>query len=419
MTGYFGRGRRLALAGSLAAFVVAGTAWAEPAPPFAQLLRETADAPRVTALQADVDRAQGLSQQARARPNPYVSVYAENFGGSSPYGGFGRTETTLQLNQPVEIGGRRSSRIAAGEAGVVAARARNREGRIAYAYDLARAYAAAEIAERRIGIAEDEVEEAEADLKLARALVTSGKEARLRQLQAETELATLQADLEGARAGRVTALARLSALAGKEVPFTSLSESLLDRVSAKPAAGPTDPLQTATYLAAVAEQDAAARRVTAERRRAIPEVTLQVGLRRLDYDNANAIVAGVQMPFPVFDGNKGNIAAAEAESRGARARAAAAQLEAEADVRSAIVLVEAADLKAAAADRAMSTADETYRLARIAYESGKSPLIELLAARHGLGVARGILVDSAAGRLDARAQLARLKGLTITGEPVQ
>jgi cobalt-zinc-cadmium efflux system outer membrane protein len=67
----------------------------------------------------------------------------------------------------------------------------------------------------------------------------------------------------------------------------------------------------------------------------------------------------------------------------------------------------------------MATAEEGYRLARIAYEAGKSPLIELLASRRNLGTARGVILDAAIARLDARANLARLSGLTITGEAVQ
>lgn len=419
MDGFNRRWRIHALAGSLAAFGLVGMAWADPAPPFSQLLRQTADSPRIAILEADVQQAEGLAEQARARPNPSISVYGENFGGSSPYGGFGRTETTVQYNQPFELGGKRSSRIAAARAGVLAARARGAAGRVSYAFELARAYAAAEIAERRIGLAEDEVEEASADLKVARALVAAGKEARLRQLQAETELNTVQADLEGAKAGRTAALARLSALAGVESPFTSLSESLLDRLAAQPATGPIDPLQSATYLAAEAEREAASRRVIVERKRAIPDVTAQLGVRRLEIDNATAVVAGVSLPLHIFDRNKGNIAAAQAELRGAEARAAAARLEVQSGVRSAQAFIVAADARAFAAARTVATAQETYRLARIAYEAGKSPLIELLVARHGLGVARGIVLDASAARLDARAGLARLSGLTITGDPVQ
>ncbi|CAM3216176.1 Metal transporter [Sphingomonas antarctica] len=419
MDGFNRRWRAYALAGTLAGFSLAGSAWAEPAPPFAQLLRQTGDSPRIAVLNAEIAQAEGLAEQARARPNPTITVYGENFGGTSPYGGFGRTETTLQYNQPFELGGKRSARMAAGRAGVTAAEARGLAGRQAYAYELARAYAAAEIADRRIGLAEDEVEEATADLKVARALVGAGKEARLRQLQAETELNTLTAELEGVKAGRTAAFARLSALAGVEMPYTSLSASLLDRLAAQPASGPIDPLQSAGFRAAEAEREAASRRVTVERKRAIPDVTAQIGVRRLEADNATALVAGVSLPLHIFDRNKGNIAAAQAELRGAEARAASARLEALAGVQSGQALVAAADRRAQAAARTMATAEETYRLARIAYEAGKSPLIELLAARHGLGVARGVVLDAAAARLDARASLARLSGLTITGEPVQ
>ncbi|MEZ0497672.1 TolC family protein [Sphingomonas sp. IW22] len=419
MNGSYRRQRVLALAGTLAALCPAGAAWSQTAPPFAQLLSQTRDVPRVTALEADVARARGLAEQARARPNPSINVYAENFAGDLDRNARNQQQTTFQIDQPIELGGKRSARIAAGEAGIVAAQARNRDGRLVYATELARAYVGAEIADRRIALAEDEVEEAIADLKVARALVGAGKEARLRQVQAETELNTLQADLENARALKTVALARLSALAGSPTPFTGVSESLLDRLDARPTIGPIDPMQATTVRVAEAERDAAARAVTVQQRLAIPNVTAQLGVRQLRVASGPAVVAGVSVPLPFFDRNRGNIAAARADLQGAEARAAAARLEAEAGTRAGLALVEAADARAAAAQRTMATAEEGYRLARIAYEAGKSPLIELLAARHNLGVARGVILDAAAARLDARANLARLQGLTITGEAVQ
>ncbi|CAM3067631.1 outer membrane protein, cobalt-zinc-cadmium efflux system [Sphingomonas sp. OV641] len=419
MNGSYRRQRVLALAGTLAALWPAGAAWSQTAPPFAQLLNQTRDVPRVTVLEADVARARGLAEQARARPNPSINVYAENFAGDLDRNARNQQQTTFQIDQPIELGGKRSARIAAGEAGIVAAQARNRDGRLVYATELARAYAGAEIADRRIAIAEDEVEEATDDLKVARALVGAGKEARLRQVQAETELNTLQADLENARALKTAALARLSALAGITTPFTGLSESLLDRLDAKPAFGPIDPMQATMVRVAEAERDAAARAVTVQQRLAIPNVTAQLGVRQLRVASGPAVVAGISVPLPLFDRNRGNISAARAELQGAEARAAAARLEAEAGTRAGLALVEAADARAAAAQRTLATAQEGYRLARVAYEAGKSPLIELLAARHNLGVARGVILDAAAARLDARANLARLQGLTITGEAVQ
>lgn len=419
MNGTTSRHRLAALLGGFAGVMLAGAAWADPAPPFAQLLKQAQASPRVAALDADVDRAKGLAEQARARPNPTISLYGENFAGSSPYAGFGRTETTLQYNQPFELGGKRSARVAAGEAGVSAAAARGHQGRVLFAHELALAYVAVELADKRIEIAEDEVEEAEADFKLAGALVAAGKEARLRALQSETELNAARAMLEGTRATRTAALARLSALAGAEASFTGISESLLDRLAAPPSYGPVDPKRNAGYATALADREAAARHAIAERKRAIPDVTGQIGVRRLEGDRATAIVAGISLPLTLFDRNKGNIAAAEAELRGAEARAANARFEAEANVRAVLALIAAAESRIAAADRTLRTAQETYRLARVAYEAGKSPLSELLTARHGLGIARGVGVDAAAARIDARAQLASLQGLAITGDPVQ
>jgi cobalt-zinc-cadmium efflux system outer membrane protein len=418
MTDHSGRRRSLAPIGMLAATMLAGPALAEPAPPFAQLLRQAQQSPQVEALQSDVERAQGLAVQARARPNPTVSLYGENFAGSALTTALAaRRRRFRSISRSNWAAKGRADRGGAG--GVTAAQLRSQEGRLTYAFDLARAYASVEIADKRIELAEDEVEEATADLMLARALVASGKEARLRSLQAETELNTLQADLVVTQANRKAALLRLSALAGVETPFTALGESLLERQSSRPATGPIDPMQTAMVRVAEAEGDAARRRVTLQRKAAIPDVTMQFGVRRLEQERSNALVAGISVPLHLFDRNRGNIAAAQAEERGAQARLADARLEARAEVEAGQALLEAAEARAQATARTLATAEETYRLARIAYEAGKSPLIELLAARHGLGVARGVRLDASAASLDARANLARLQGLTITGEPVQ
>ncbi len=422
MTDFIGRQRlRVVLIGLMG--MAGGLAYtdvrAQTAPPFAQLFRETANAPRQIELEAEVDRAEGLALQARARPNPTVSVMTENIAGQSPYRGFDRSENTLQINQPIELGGKRSARIAAGKSGVDAALARTRDGRLIYAYDLALAYGAAEIADRRIELAEDEVEEAETDMRAAKSLVGAGKEARLRSLQAETEVNSLQAEVDTAKAQRVGAYARLSALAGQSTAFADLAEPLLSRFEPKTGYGPVDPLQTAPYLAAKAEKEAAESRLKAARRQAIPDVTASFGVRRLEIDKANALIAGLSVPLPLFDRNRGNIDAAEADVRAAAARDSATLLNVQAEIAASLALNEAADARVTASERTLATANETYRLARIAYEAGKSPLIELLNARHGLGVARGVVLDAATARLEARARLARLQGLTITGEPVR
>lgn len=172
-------------------------------------------------------------------------------------------------------------------------------------------------------------------------------------------------------------------------------------------------------MLAQAEREAASLRLDVERRRATPDITANIGVRRLDYENSTALVGGVTIPLHIFDRNRGNIAASRAEVDMAEARLAIARNEARAEAQAAAAELAAANARATAAIDAKATADETYRLARIAYEAGKSPLVELLAARHGLGAARGVMLDAQTAQFEARARLARLQGRTITGEPIQ
>jgi cobalt-zinc-cadmium efflux system outer membrane protein len=422
MTGFSCRQPRHAVVGLVAVLLstaTGGVAQAQNAPPYTMLLREASNAPRATLLAAEVARTEGLAEQAHARPNPTVSVLAENIAGGGPYSGLGGAENTVQLNQPFELAGKRSARVAAANAAVTAARARGLEGRIAYAHDLALAYAAVEIAQGRIDLAEDEVEEAEADARLAGALVDAGKEASLRRLQAETVLNAQRAELELAKAGQFAALARLSALAGASQNFKGITGSVLGLVDDAPAIGPSDSAGSAVYQTALAERDAASLRIRVERKRGVPDVTGSLGVRRLERDGATALVVGIALPLPIFDRNRGNIAAAVADARAANARAEAVRLENEAERRGALAQVDATALQVKAAVASLATAQEAYRLARIAYEAGKAPLIELLSARHNLGAARGVVLDARAARFTAYATLARLQGRTVTGDRIQ
>ena len=382
---------------------------AEPAPPYRDLLAQAqSSAPRLA--EAGVRQAHGLARQAAARPNPTASVEMENFNGTGPYRGTGVAETTYSVGLPVELGGKRGARIAAGRAGVDAARARLAQARADYAFELAAAYAEAEAAERRVTLAQESLTLAEEDLRAARALVEAGKEAELRSLQAQAGVTSARAALDAARTARASAFARLTALSGSPTPFTALSESLLPRPTPENLERTIDALSVPAVVAAQAEREAAARRVRVERTRAVPDVTVSAGVRRFSGDDASAVVAGVSVPIPVFDQNRGNVNAAQGELLAAEARLNAARLDAEAELRTALFQVEAAQSRVAAAGETEATAAEAYRLTRLAYEAGKSPLVELTNARRALAEARTQTIEAQLQRLRAEAGLARLQG---------
>lgn len=76
--------------------------------------------PALAAARADVDAARGRLRQARFRFNPDLNVEVENFAGTGPYSGFNGTETTVSVNQRLDLGGRRKARMTLAEVELVA-----------------------------------------------------------------------------------------------------------------------------------------------------------------------------------------------------------------------------------------------------------------------------------------------------------
>ena len=392
-------------------------ALADPAPPFTKLLAQAqATAPRLAEARAEVAKAQGLARQAGALPNPTLDVEFENFSGSGPFQGTDLAETTASIGQTLELGGKRSARVSAGRAEIEAARARSVQVNAEFAFDLAQSYALAEASERRLQLAIETLTLAEEDARIATALVEAGREADVRRVQARAGVQAARANVDAARSARVTAFSNLTAMSGSPVPLTSIPTSLLNQAERTAPILRPDPIASPAYMAAQGAREAAARRVRVEGTRAIPDVSVSVGLRRFQADDATAIVAGFSTSLPLFDRNRGNINAAQADLAAADARLNGARLDAEAAARASQEQEVAAQSRLLAARESEQSADEAYRLTRLGFEGGKLDLIEVLNARRALTEARAQTIDTALERLSAHAALARLAGRAPFGD---
>jgi len=384
----------------------------ETAPSFPKLFEQAErTAPRLRELDAIVEAAQGRARQSRAWPNPVAGVELEDVAGTGAYRGTSQSQATVSLSEPLEIGGQRSARVASGQAGVRAAEARRALARLDFGYDLAVAYAQAEATAIRMDIAAEDLARAREDLRAARALVKSGNEAELRAVQAEAAESEANAELDTARADSAAALAGLSSLAGVADIFAAVTPSLLQSGGGDMRPETTDPtVDPPAVKVALAERDAAERQVDVERKRVIPTPSVSIGLRRIKPDDATTFVFGVSVPLPLFDRNRGQIAAARAELTAAQERERGARLEAQTASRAASTQLGAAISRQEAAQKAEAAAREAYRLAHIGYEAGRTPLIELLSARRALTEAQGKTINARLARVTAQATLARLSG---------
>jgi cobalt-zinc-cadmium efflux system outer membrane protein len=392
----------VAIAASLASPV-----WADPAPTYAQLLAQLGQAPATLEARANYDAAEARVRQARVRPNPVLGFDVENAYGSGPYSGLNNADMTLAISQDLELWGRRPTRVAAARAEAGAVGLQRDLAVIDAAGRLALVYAEAEAAQRRAALAEETLTLTVADARAALALVEEGREPLLRGIQGEAEAAAARATRDEAVAERDAAYARLTAVAMIPAPVTAIDASLLDET---PATGGSAIEDAPTVRVAEAQRTAAERRVDVQRVQARPDINASVGIRRFEAEDATALTFGISMPLPLFDRNRGNIDAAQAEFRAADARLMSARQEVQADRAAAVARLAASVSRVSAADAGVTAAEEAYRLSRIGFEAGRISQVELRITRTALVNARAAAVDARLARVRAEIDLARLDG---------
>ena len=403
------RRSRFAIGCALAAFsALANPAWADPAPSYAELTARLGQTPATLEADALLDAAEARVRQARVRPNPSLGVEFGNVLGSGPYSDFGNAETSVSISQDLELWGRRRARVDAARAEAGTAGLRRDLATVDAAGRLALAYAEAEAAQRRAALADESLNLVIADARAALALVEQGREPLLRGIQGETEAAAARATADEAQAERDAAFARLTAVAMLPAPVTDIPVSLLDQapmIAAMPTA--RDPL---AVRVAEAERETADRQIAVQRTLARPDINASVGFTRYEAEDATAFTFGVSMPLPLFDRNRGNIAAAQAEFRAADARLMSARQDAQADRAAAQARLAASVSRVSAADAGVTSAEEAYRLSRIGFEAGRISQLELRATRTALITAQSAAVDARLARVRAEIDLARLDG---------
>ncbi|TFI59788.1 TolC family protein [Sphingomonas parva] len=370
-----------------------------------QALEEAeARSPAILAARAAVDAARGRLRQAGFRTNPELSVEVENFAGTGDLSGVRGLETTVALNQRLDLGGRRQARQAVAQAELTATQLRLDVARADLAQSVRQQFATAVTARERLRLAQANEKRAQELARISNTLVDAGREPPLRGLRARSAAAQAVAELLSAEAAETASRATLSSLFGVSTPPESVTGQLLDLVPRS-----IDAEQSLEVRLAEAERlgAEAALRQEIVARKLDPAVGL--GVRHVRERGDFALVAGLSLPLPVFDKNRGNIEAAQANVRAAEARRAAAVATATVRVRNAITNVEAAAVRVEALERAaVPEAAEALRLAQLSYQSGKTSLLELLDAQNAFSSAQAALIDARLAQALATAELGRV-----------
>ena len=431
---------------------VAATLAAQPplgaAAPFT--LRDVLDSalarhPVIGAAQARVRAAQGMRTTAGAFGNPVIGYEVDD----TPFPGGGRLPAGLDregmatVTLPLEGLYQRAPRMHAADNLVRAAEADVITARQQLALEVSRAYYQTALAQISVVAARDLTGWLDSVVAYDRARVHEGATAEADLIRAELERDRSAADAAMQAADLARARAELAAFVGDSGIASPLVVAVTDAPLVMPGAvssgnvgivaqraTPPAPIDSAfahrSELRASQERlSAAGATVATERGMLIRQLGVTIGAKQTL--GTSSLIAGISLPLPLFDQNRGEVARASAEREAASYELAAdrrmVRAEVEGAAEAARVLTEqAALLSRGGPDRFLSRADEARRIALGAYREGAVPLIQVLDAARAWSDARvayyhtlfaqheSVLALLSAEGLDLFTELPRLTG---------
>ena len=366
-------------------------------------------APAAEAAQANVEAARAARTVAGLRPNPTVQTQVENIAGSGPYSGVGSAESTVSVAIPIELGGKRSARIAVANAQTNRALLVSAITQADIRLQVTQLYVEAVAAERRVETARDQSRIAGDAANAASVRVKAGRASPIEEQRAN--VAKINADAELIRTIRLAQASRanLARRIGQSVDGP-LDTAWLERLPH--GYGPDVPPTAAGTLAlAAADADLAVAdaNVRLARSQRVPDLEAGPGVRRLSATNDTALIFTVTMPIPIFNSGRAAVTQARAQRNQVEAQKRMTAL----DIEQAITDAQAAASNAAvtaqtATGPALEAAREAARIARIGYREGKFSQLDLLDAERTLAQTRLAAIDALTSYQNARAQLERL-----------
>ncbi|MDC8760741.1 TolC family protein [Janthinobacterium fluminis] len=362
--------------------------------------------PELSAARHEAAALDGAALQAAATPNPELQTLFEDSRRAT------RT-STVQLNQTLELGGKRAARMAVA-----------RHGQDGAAIDLAAQQAATRAAvagaffdvlaaQQRSDLADSAAALARKASEVAARRVVAGKASPVEETRARVAEAAARLDVGLAGGALAGARQRLAALWGNPAPRFTLADGRLDLLPQVPAAAELARRLAGAPAVLKAHSALAQRRAMAdlESRRRMPDLTVSVGVKRAEEQGRNQAILGLSMPLPLFDNNRGNLLEALRRSDKARDELAAAELRTGTELAGASQRLQDARQEAAALrDEIVPGALSAYAAAAKGFEFGKFAFLDVLDAQRTLLQANTQYLRALSDAHKAAAEIDRILG---------
>jgi cobalt-zinc-cadmium efflux system outer membrane protein len=365
--------------------------------------------PQLSSARHELEAIEGTVMQASLRPNPVLGVGIEDTRRDT-------RETTAQISQAIEFGGKRQRRVEAAERGRDAATAdlRGRQADIIAGVTLA--FNDVLTAQERVRLAQEASDVAARVTTTVAKRVQAGKvspvdETRARVAEANVRLEALKVNGELA-----TARKALAGFWGNTLP------------SFGPAAGNPEALpelpEWQTLVASLAQTPSVSRaRTEIERRQALlrleqsrrtPDLTVTVGMKRSAELGLNQAVFGLSVPLPLFDRNQGNVLEALRRTDKASDDLVSVQTETHQELAQAYQELSTARQEAQSlSGEILPGAQSAYDAAVKGFDFGKFAYFDVLDAQRTLIQAKSQYIKALSDARRAAANIDRLVGVTV------
>lgn len=390
-------GWTLALAGMLGAWSV--SAAAQELTLKDAVSRALAGHPALRAQGAAITAAERQADLDALAPPLAIGGELENIAGSGPLTGTSGAEATLRLSRVIELGGKRQARIALGQAEVSRQRHAAELARIEVAAETARRFVDVLADQSRLVVTREAVTRAEQTRTHVARWVEAGRSPDSDRHLAEIALGRTRLGQEDAEHELLTARMALASLWGEREPgFTAASGDF----EALPAVDAFETL--AARLPDSADQQSFGRDIASlEARRhaavasARPDVSLSLGVRRLEAVDAQALVFGVSVPLGNAPRSALGSARVDAELAAVDARREAAAHEAYQRLFALHQeLQHARHVFEAHRDQLIPKAEQALAVNRRGYELGRFSFLVLIQSQQQLAELRTAQIEAAA-----------------------
>jgi cobalt-zinc-cadmium efflux system outer membrane protein len=358
--------------------------------------------------------------QAGAFPNPTLSVEVEDFAGSGDFNGLDSAQTTLLLGQLIELGGKRTARVDVAAADRDVAAWDYEVRRIDVLVQAADEFVDVLAAQERMRLADEALALATSLQNVATRRMRAGIASPAEEIRARVEVDVASVEREHTEHELATARQALAAVwAGEEPRFQRADGDLAQLPRVPSAAEITKQLETspavARWQAELARRDALRARATSDR---TPDVTVFAGPRYLSGPNDSALVAGVSIPLPLWNRNRGAIAEAEHRIGKLASEARAARIRSVTALATARVGLQASSEEAhLLRTRVMPGTERAVEALRRGYETGRFAQVEVLDAERARLSAREQYLDALVEAHHSAQEIERLTGVPLETQP--